>query len=89
MDIIIVKESFVGFEALSENAKVSASHIIRAVQAAPDMNKLKSVLPDDVVTTDGVEYHALVKDNYQHVAACIKISIDNKNRAVVAFQPYD
>gem|GEM_PF-3411742 len=88
MDIII-KGSFEGLKTLPENAKITASKIIRAIQAAPTINQLKSVLPNDVIITNGESYNALIKDNYQHVVACIHIVIDKRSRAVIMFQPYD
>jgi hypothetical protein len=87
--IIIIEESLVELEALSGNAQQDLSDYIHAIDAAPSIKSLESLLKDDVVKTGNNEFHILVKDNYQHVAACIKVKVRNKNEALITFQSYD
>ena len=89
MDVKIIEESLVELETLSGIAINDLSDYIYAIDAAPSIESLESLLTDEVVKTGDNEFHILVKDNYQHVAACIKVKINNKNEAVITFQTYD
>ena len=89
MKIKIIEESIVALETLSGNAQEDLSKYIYAIDAATSIESLESLLTDDVVKTGKNEFHILVKDNYQHVAACIKVKVNNMNEATITFQAYD
>jgi hypothetical protein len=88
MNIIIIEESIVVLKTLSGNAQEDLSGYIHAINAAPSIDSLESLLTDDVVRTDS-GFNILVKDNYQHVTACIMVKVNNMNEATITFQAYD
>lgn len=84
-----IEDSIVNLKKLSSNASDELSSFIYAIEAAPSIKELISLLSDDVVSTSKNKFHILIKDNYQHVAACIEVTVENKNDATINFQVYD
>jgi len=90
MKIVIINESIVILEALSSSSQAELMKYVFAIEAAPSIEALKSILPDDVISDgEGEDYNIFVKDNYQHVTACINIIVNNENEAILTFKAYD
>lgn len=89
MKINIIKSSIVNLGVLTGNAQIDFSQFMYGIEEAENIDEVVSMFPDDTVKTGDNEFHMLVKDNYQHVAACIKVNVINGNEARITFQSYD
>lgn len=71
MQISINKGTVSELENLSAMTREDVSDIIYAIEAAPDMESLRSLMPGEVVMTARNEFHILIYENYQYVRMCI------------------
>ncbi|HEA15340.1 hypothetical protein LCGC14_2522830 [marine sediment metagenome] len=89
MEVRFEKTSIITLESLREPVLSEVSDALYALQAAPNIEALVSVLGDDVELVDDMHFNIAIKLNYQHVAACLKVELKNNEEVIVTLNSYD
>lgn len=89
METTLVEDSVVILQSMSNSIINECFDLLDLIESALNINELKMILTDELVLIDEVNSYIIIKGNYQHVAACIKITIIKNNEAKITFQKYD
>ena len=89
MHVHFDETSIITLGSLREPVLSEVSDAMYALQAAPNIETLVSLLGDDVEQVDGKHFNIAIKLNYQHVAACLMVELNNNDEVIVTLKSYD
>ena len=88
MELKITEFSIEQLGSLSSVALEEFWFYADAISAADNMTDLTALLPGDVTIVNENSFTIVIKENYQHVVACIIAEIDNKMEITISLQLY-
>ncbi|MEI8668851.1 hypothetical protein P4S65_11645 [Pseudoalteromonas sp. B131b] len=89
MEVRFEETSIITLGSLREPVLSEVSDAMYALQAAPNIEALVSLLGDDVELVDDMHFNIAIKLNYQHVAACLMVELNNNDEVMVTLKSYD
>ena len=89
MHVHFEQTSIIALGSLREPVLSEVSDAIYALQASPNIESLISLLGDDVEQVDSKHFNIAIKINYQHVAACLMVELNNNDEVMVTLKSYD
>lgn len=89
MEVRFEETSIITLGSLREPVLSEVSDAMYALQAAPNIEALVSLLGDDVEQVDDMHFNIAIKLNYQHVAACLMVELNNNDEVMVTLKSYD
>lgn len=89
MQVHFDETSIITLESLREPVLSEVSDTLYVLQAAPNIEALVSLLGDDVEQVNSNHFNIAIKLNYQHVAACLMVELNNNDEVTVILKSYD
>lgn len=89
MHVHFDKTSIITLKSLREPVLSEVSDALYALEAALNLEALVSLLGDDIEQVDSKHFNIAIKLNYQHVAACLMVELNNDDEVIVTLKSYD
>ena len=89
MELRFEETSIITLKTLREPVLSEVSDALYALQASPNIEALVSLMGDDVEQVDSKHFNIAIKQNYQHVAACLMVELNSNDELKVTLKSYD